>query len=329
MNRSAGTIVLIVAAVLIALLLIVYAAASYNVNDERAPRDSTSSITVGSSTTFLVDPRYRLTQPPPPSPDGQTGTTANVSPAAPAPSRGGLFGSLFARISGRDELPAGYTSADLSPYYQKVTISGVRRQRNTRTNAQPNYVTLKADAGDVPVPITGWQVKTNRSGVTIPRGLRTYRTTPTPLDTIELREDESANIYTSASPIGTNFLLNKCTGYLADQFPFMPPLAKSCPRVPKRDIETFTGTCQEYILRLRACAIGNPNNAQVPGNDPACRSYIASNLNYEGCVRKHQGEPDFFRKEWRIWTGTNYLDPLHDRVLLLDGNGKLVDSYSY
>lgn len=325
MNRSAGTWVLIAAAVLIALVLVVYATASYN-GERLADHTSTSSITVGSSTTFLVDPKNVLTKP---APRGATTTpAADQTPPAPAAGRGGFLGRLFSRVTGRDDLPSGYTQADLSPYYQKVTVSNVRRPRSTRTTIQPSSVQLKANAGDVPVVITGWQLKTNRSGVAIPRGVRTYHTTPTPLESIELRKGENATVYTSASPVGANFMLNKCSGYLARSYTFVPNIPQSCPRPKKGEIETFTGTCQEYILRLRTCEAGNPNNAQIPGSDPACRAYVAS-LNYEGCVAARQKDADFFRKEWRIWTGVNFLDPLHDRVLLLDQNGKLVDWYSY
>lgn len=329
MNRSAGTIALIVVAVIIALVLIVYAAASYTGGvDERAPRDATSSITIGSSTSFLVDPRYKLTKPEPTT-GGQGTTGSNTTPPAPAPSRGGLFGSFFSRITGSNTLPAGYTQTDLSPYYQKVTISGVRRARSSRTSAeQPSWVTLKADAGDVPVVVTGWQVKTNRSGFTMPRGVRVYHTTASPLENIELRKGEVANIYTSSSPLNANFIVNKCSGYLGKSYPFSPPLPNSCPRPKKGEIETFTGVCQEYILRLRTCDTGNPNDSRVPSNDPSCRSFV-STLNYEGCVQRYQKDLDFFRKEWKVWSGSNFLDPLHDRVLLLDSNGKLVDSYSY
>ena len=54
-----------------------------------------------------------------------------------------------------------------------------------------------------------------------------------------------------------------------------------------------------------------------------------ANLNYDGCVKAHQADTRFFTNVWNVWSGNRFLDPLHDRVLLLDANGKLVDWYLY
>jgi len=323
MNRSLGTIILIIVAVLIGIVLIGYAATSIHLGGSKTSTNpATSSITVGTSTTFLVAPRFVLPSARPAA--GTRSGNSDLTPAAPAPSKGGFF----SRYSGSKTLPAGFTQADVSPYYQTVTISSVRTSRSTSPTAYPDSVSLRQNAGDASVAISGWQLKTNRSDANIPRGVRLYHTTPTPLENIELRRGESATIYTNSSPLSANFMLNSCTGYLANSYPFNPPLPVSCQRPSKSEIETFTGTCQEYILRLNSCAPGDPNAAATAG-DSSCRSYVASTLNYEGCVKRSQSSANFFTKEWRIWEGKSFLDPLHDRVLLLDQNGKLVDSYTY
>jgi hypothetical protein len=327
--RSTGTIVLIVVAVLIVLVLIIYASASY-VGRTSVSRTSSSTVMATSSTTFLVNPRFLLPSARQANQDQQQQSAANETQPAPPPSKTGFFGAFFSRISSSNDIPAGYTQADLSPYWQKVTIGSVRTSRSTNPTLTPDSVTLRNNAGDASIAITGWKLKSNRNGVTIPHGVRLYHTTPTPLENIELRKGETATIYTNSSPLGggANFLLNKCTGYLGTGYPFNPSLPLSCPKPAKHDIETFTGQCQDYILRLRSCQIGDAGVPQTAG-DSSCRSYIASTLNYEGCVKRYQNDADFWSREWRIWVGQSFLDPLHDRVLLLDSNGKIVDSYTY
>ncbi len=336
MNRSTGTIILIVVAVIVALFLIIYAVAAYtgsvstNIGGNKT---SSSSIMVATSTSFLVDPRLVIKGSPSDlngkgvtSTGLQGGDSSGTTPPAPPASKG-FFGGLFSRFSSND-IPAGFTAADLSPYWQKVTISNAKTSRSTRPTLNPDSVTLKNNAGGASVSISGWQVKSNKDGITIAKGVRLYHSVPTPLENIELRKGETAVIYTNNNPLATNFLTNKCTGYLATGYPFNPPLPLSCARPPKSDIETFTGTCQDYILHLKTCESGDPGVVQA-ARDASCRSYIASTLNYDGCVKRYQNDVNFYGKEWRIWVGKSFLDPLHDRVLLLDSNGKLVDSYSY
>jgi hypothetical protein len=109
---------------------------------------------------------------------------------------------------------------------------------------------------------------------------------------------------------------------------FTPSLPLSCPYVVQSDISSFTGECPQYIDSLTSCAVPNMNNFSIPQNDYACRTYL-ENLNYGGCFKKHVNDSDFLSNEWRVWTGSNIIDPLHDTVLLLDRNGLLVDLRTY
>ena len=94
------------------------------------------------------------------------------------------------------------------------------------------------------------------------------------------------------------------------------------------EFATFSGACQEYILKMKTCEAGNAADSRIPSSDSACRSFV-STINYDGCVKKSQGSDSFFSDTWNVWANKDIFDPLHDRILLLDGNGKLVDYFLY
>ncbi len=77
-----------------------------------------------------------------------------------------------------------------------------------------------------------------------------------------------------------------------------------------------------------------PSNPPVFYSDTQCYD-VLSTINYQGCYEKNHAGKNFLSNEWWIWLGkysqpqVNIFDPLHDRVLLFDANGKLVDEYIY
>ncbi|MGC8775796.1 MAG: hypothetical protein ACP5QN_00560, partial [Minisyncoccia bacterium] len=79
--------------------------------------------------------------------------------------------------------------------------------------------------------------------------------------------------------------------------------------------------------KLNTCEIPKNFNQADP-NDPRCLSYL-KNINYQGCFNKNKNNFDFYEKEWRIFMGREILDDLHDRVLLYDNKGLIVDEYLY
>jgi hypothetical protein len=224
------------------------------------------------------------------------------------------------------EIPPGFTLADLSPYFKKIRIG----------SASPAYfgsyeqVTLYAylDAGER-VKVSGWQLKSNRGSQTVPKAVNFYEPSGlSPEEDIYLENGHTLYMYSAVSPVGRNLRLNKCIGYLESFLDFTPPLPQVCPAVDRAEIAGFSGQCQDLILSLGSCRLPPPN-PPVPVNDYACRNFL-DRLNYGGCVSRYRTDSDFLSKEWRVWYGTGtFLSDRHDRVFLLDSEGKLVDVYSY
>jgi hypothetical protein len=266
---------------------------------------------------------------------GNGGVSGDVTPnvtgngstgAAPAPS-GGFFSGFFSGTP--KDLPTGYTVKNLSNQFRMVRISSATHSKTAQVGTA-DTVSLKENIGssDSPVNITGWKVVSNSGSYTIQRAAKTYKTSGAGLTNVTLANGQSANIYATNSAVNANFMGNTCMGYLSSQYSFVPKLSGSCVKPTKNEIATFSGACQDYILKLKTCQAGDANDSRIPSTDSACRTFVA-NINYDGCVKTHQADTNFYTNVWNIWAGKSFLDPLHDRILLLDANGKLVDYYLY
>lgn len=224
------------------------------------------------------------------------------------------------------EIPAGFTERELSPYFKKVRIGSV-------SPGSPSYygqVSLYANYANATssINVTGWLLKANKGSQYIPRAVGFYDVLGLAAENyIYLGNSDYLNIYTSASAIGKNLRLNKCIGYLENTNHFTPSLPTSCPSIDRSDVSSFSGACQDYILSLGSCRLpkSNPN---LPQTDYACRSFLET-INYKGCLDRHSSDADFLSREWRAWSGSTFLDERHDRILLFDGSGLLVDAYNY
>jgi hypothetical protein len=240
-------------------------------------------------------------------------------PASPQPS------SSQQSISPSD-IPAGFTASQLSPYFHKIRFSSI--WAGSYYSYGQISIRNTSYQGESPINVTGWLIQGNRGGQYIPQAVNVYNPSglAAPGD-IYMKSGDTVNIYTSRSAIGLNFRLNKCIGYLENTNDFVPSLPANCPAANRSEISGFTGICQNYILSIGSCQLPAAN-PPVPYNDYGCLDYL-NTLNYSGCFNRHQGDPDFLSSEWRVWTGNRFLDESHDRVLLFDGNGLLVDLYEY
>lgn len=231
------------------------------------------------------------------------------------------------------DIPAGFTASQLSPAFHQVRLGGVSYggfgyYGQITLNAQ-----LPASAGSTSSPpatldITGWQIKTVRSGEYIPQAVNVYDPSGlTPATDIQVRNGDTVYLFSSNGPF--NLRLNKCIGYIAKQNPTVPALPISCPYPDRSGIQNFTGACQSYILSIGSCQVPDLNNPQIPTNDYSCRNYIANNFNYQACFGAHTGDADFLSNQIWVWMGSNVVDQYHDTVRLFDRQGLLVDMYTY
>ena len=228
-------------------------------------------------------------------------------------------------------VPNGYTSAQISPFFQKVRISSAYSSFFANYPSEIrlySYFTQNSQRID----ITGWKLKSNKNEIIIPQAVNLYELSGYSVDSdIILEPNSDVSIYSNSSAVGRNLRVNKCMGYLENDYSFVPSLSKTCPSISRSAISTLSGECQSYILSLNSCQIPSVSvYNSFPGNDDGnkCRAFL-SNLNYNSCVREHRNDSDFYLNDWRVWANRQILDAQHDTVSLFDSNGLLVDQYIY
>jgi hypothetical protein len=226
------------------------------------------------------------------------------------------------------EIPKGFTLAELSPYFKKVTFGGASAG-NFYSYGTISLLSYGLSASDT-VDITGWQIKTNRGDEYIPQAINFYD--PSGLSAasdIVIKQNQNVYIYSSSGPF--NLRLNECIGYIGNSNKFTPSLPSNCPYIDQSAISKmgFTGACENYIYSLGSCQVPDLNDAQIAITDYACRDYLENNFNYRACVGAHASDTNFLSNQWWIWMGSSPLDQYHDTVNLFDNKGLLVDQYSY
>jgi hypothetical protein len=183
--------------------------------------------------------------------------------------------------------------------------------------------------------ITGWRVKSNSGSFLIPRANDVLPATAyTNSDDIRVRRSEIVRIYSRRGAVGLNFRLNACTGYYA-AFGFIPNVPRSCPAIyeSRSELSRYSAECQDYVLSLGTCELPS-SQPPIKNNDSQCFDLLRR-ASYDQCFVRHRSDSDFLKNEWRVWLGSpsneqvNIFNPRHDRVLLFDGAGKLVDEYIY
>lgn len=224
--------------------------------------------------------------------------------------------------------PFGFTQKELSPYFGKFDISNIRKP--SLRNSESSFVLRAESALTSPINISGWKVKMYRGEITIPEAIRDYD----PFgynneEPILLSPRGEVRVDNGKSPVGRNFQLNTCTGYLNDIFPFKEKLPNQCPSIPRNEISVFSGACQTLLLSLGTCEAPTTEEINSIATDSACRTYV-DKINFRSCYDTSRSRSDFYKNEWRVWMNREFpFDPQHDRVLLFDGSGLLVDEYAY
>lgn len=226
--------------------------------------------------------------------------------------------------------PASYSFrvAGFSPIYAQLKINDVRRSGGTETD---EYVKI-TNYSTASVNITGLIFKNkNNEAVSIPKGSEyLYLQNGDSLKDIILDPSKSAIVFSGFSPVGKNFRLNKCTGYLNYFYNFSPSLYQECPKPTDQEIFAFSKNCRDYINALHVCA--SPNTADLKvAFDSQCTNYLISTFNYSSCVSRYRYDPDFLKNDWYFYLNrkTSYWDDQRDEVKLLDQNNNLIDSYNY
>ncbi|MFH1161780.1 MAG: hypothetical protein V1696_00660 [Candidatus Jorgensenbacteria bacterium] len=266
-------------------------------------------------------------QPAPPSTPSTSAATPQIS-STPSPPPPPTPSPVPARILPTP--PQGFTQADLSPFYGKVSLSSV---------ALPSYYSgggqfaIRADSSlSGPVDVGGWRLKGNRSEVRIEAASPSMTVGPVNQSALTLRPGEELIAYGATSNYVAqirNVRLNKCTGYLNETYKLSPRIPEQCPRPDRSQYMTFSGGCQSYLYSLGACDTPTPAKMNELSYDSACRAFLDV-LNYGSCERRYRSDADFLQSGWRAWLINSLpFDVNHDRLLLFDREGLVVDEYVY
>jgi hypothetical protein len=223
-------------------------------------------------------------------------------------------------------IPAGYTAAQLSPYFHDVLFGSV----SAASFYSYGTITLNDDDYNSTgtIDITGWQIKSNNGDEYIPQAVNLYDPTGlAPASDINVKTGDTVFLYSSSAPF--NLRLNECIGYAAHVANFVPALPLTCPYINQSQLQDFSGACQNYLDTVGQCQTAALSGPQVPTNDYACMNYIENNFTYRSCFDQHYTDANFLSNQVWVWTGSSPVNQYHDTVRLLDKNGLLVDLYTY
>lgn len=222
-----------------------------------------------------------------------------------------------------------------SPYAGKVSIS---EHAAAESAATKEFIRLTASGSNTaPVAVTNWFLQSAVSGARamIPPAAPLFVLgVVNAVQPIYLEPGASVLIATAASPVGTSFRENMCSGYLNELQTFSPELSSECPTpsevLPMNadNLRTYGSSCFDYLNNLTQCHFPTT----LPGDlSPACRSFITNTSSYNGCVNTFRSRTTFALPEYRayfalrseLWANS------HDVIHLLDEQGRTVDTLTY
>ena len=184
--------------------------------------------------------------------------------------------------------------------------------------------------------LSGWELRSTPTGrsVTIPKAVILPFSGQTNSENFLFVEPgDVIHISSGRSPIGYSFRVNKCTGYFEQNQDFAPTLPIDCPRPIDEKLpeppDHLSDSCMDFLERTPRCTVPRtPTAAEVPYS---CAKYVAENINYNKCIEKHKDDPDFYKKEWRVYL--NYDEKLwKDRreiIRLFDLTKNVVETLTY
>lgn len=221
-----------------------------------------------------------------------------------------------------------------SPYAGRVSLS---RAAATEGAVSQEYLVLESYGGSGSVSLGGWSLISMLSGAIAPIPLAAPVYEHGVLNSVRavsLEPGMSAVVMTGPSPAGVSFRETRCTGYLAQNQSFEPPLANACPSpaesmsLTDQNLQRYGGDCIDYVRSIPQCSYPTTIPVSLPA---ACRIYIANTFSYNGCVQTYRHQPDFALDTWRLYLGSSVelWGNTHDVIRLLDENGQTVDSITY
>ena len=213
---------------------------------------------------------------------------------------------------------------DISPYFDKIKIESVWRW------AEIPVIVLKVKnlEKNETINISGFKIKGKKFQKEIKKATKIWKQGAKEKE-IFVKNYQKIYLIGDKSPLGKSFLLNKCMGYLKENFQFFPDFYTSCPKPKIEEISYLSETCQEFILNLGNCQIPNWQRNYEISRDSKCIDYLQNHFNYSSCLKNHQKDKDFFENVWYLYLGKFSLNKLHNKIELFDKNNKFISKYIY
>jgi len=222
-----------------------------------------------------------------------------------------------------------------SPYAGKVVI---RESNATESDAAQEYIQLTASQNNTqPISITNWTLQSAVSGARaiVPHAAPFFVLgTVNTVQPIYLEPGDSVFITTGASPVGTSFRENICSGYLTELQKFTPELSNECPTPPEMlpmnadNLRTYGSSCFDYLNALTQCHFPTTLPSELSS---ACRSFISNTMSYNGCINTSRDRTPFALPSFRTYLGlrSELWNNSHDVIRLIDEQGQTVDVLTY
>jgi hypothetical protein len=226
--------------------------------------------------------------------------------------------------------------ANNSSYAEKVMLirdpSGAKEK-----DEKEEYVSIMVSSlATEGISTAGWKLVSQKggSGASFPQGAENPQSGKVNvLSAITLKAGDTATIVTGRSPVGISFRENKCTGYFEERQDFNPPLTENCP-TPFQEYDRFYDEddddeeCSSFVRSIPYCSTDAESSSDISS---PCENFVEDYLNYNGCFDAHKKETGFYSPTWRIFLGKT--DELwrqeKETILLIDAEGKTIDSMSY
>lgn len=229
-----------------------------------------------------------------------------------------------------DSSPATLTfQSNLSQWYNKIKVSQIKKP--VQGDELSGLIYLSNGSRET-ANLNNWKMRTKEGTFAIPGAVEYFRLqetySPSP---INFGPNQVLIISNKLSPLATSFRINKCSGYLINNFNFIPTITKKCPLAKNYDLSSLTDRCQTYINRISACGIPQPTANDIGvTTDSACMDFL-NKLNYGSCYNRHYIDIDFFINEWRLFASPNspIIRNAYEEIRLYDNENKLVDVYKY
>lgn len=214
----------------------------------------------------------------------------------------------------------------LSPYFDKIYV-GVSLRTPTIDAQQ---VTLQSKITDV-ISIAGWTMgskkyNTKYSIPTMAQEIPNHPYFSSLQNQVVLNAKNKVIVHIGKGPLGVNFRLNRCIGYLNDYYPSAVPYY--CPNRSQDEIRNLSIYCQRVIAQLPQCREPKLSDALL---DAECHDYLQAHFTYSQCVVANNAYYDFYFDEWWMYLNltTNVWAPDADSLLVRDQNDLIVAEIPY